>query len=96
MFRKNINGTSQTMRGCSCSASHATNTWLLHWSSLVFAGSCWSSLHRQKDTKELLMVSWLILGASADLCRFGGALKFLLDGAATTNLCLVFTVELDC
>jgi hypothetical protein len=68
---------------------------VLHWSLLVFSGFRWSSLCRKKCTKELLVVSQLILAASTDSCQFGRALLFLLDCAIATDLCLVFAIELD-
>lgn len=36
------------------------------------------------------MIFWLLLVASLDSSRFGGALRFLLDLAIATDLCLVF------
>ena len=56
----------------------------LHQTSLVFV------------VKELLVVFRLILGTSSDLCQFGVASLFLLDHVTTTDLCLMFTIELDC
>ena len=69
MFGKNISRTSQR----AALLLHAT----FHWSALVFAGhavlcsfhffTClrWPSLHRQKDTKEVLVV---IPAASGVFC----------------------------
>ena len=44
---------------------------------------------------SLLGTFRLILAASADSCRFSGALRFLLDCATATDLCLVFAIGLD-
>jgi hypothetical protein len=74
------NGTPQTERGCSCTATVPYNT----------------SLRREKCTKELLVVFRLIHAVSADSCGFGRALQFLLDLAAATDTCVVFALGLDC
>jgi hypothetical protein len=62
----------------------------------VFASLCWSSLCKEKRTKELLMVLQLILAASTDSQQLGRAMWFLLDQAAAIDSCLVFAVGLDC
>ena len=97
MFRKNRHGTSpQTVGGGSCIAMLCSTSLSISGplsGPLVF---CWSSLHREKCAKELLLGFWLILAASADLCWFDRALQFLLDFAATANSCLVLTIGLDC
>jgi hypothetical protein len=80
MFRKNINGTPQTIGGCSRIATPYN-------ASLVFTGLRCSLLYRQKCAKEVLVVFQPERSASADLCPFGGALLFLLDGAAATGWC---------
>lgn len=80
MFRKNINRTLQAVRGHSCIAMPCkAGLVFAGLASLpVFAGLPWSLLHREKLAKELLMaVFWLLRAASADSCRFGGALLFL-------------------
>jgi hypothetical protein len=69
---------------------------MLHWSLLVFTGLHWTSFHREKCTKELLLVFQSILATSADLCPFGGALLFLLDRDTSTDLYVVFSIKLDC
>ena len=53
MFRKNINITPQTMRGCSCIGSQC-NTLVVS----MFDMLC---LHREKGIKELLMIFRLLL-----------------------------------
>ena len=63
---------------------------------LVFTGLCWSSLHREKCTNELLMVFWRILATSTDVCQFVGALWFLLSWAYVTDSCLVIAIGLNC
>jgi hypothetical protein len=69
VFRKNMNITPED-----------TERTLLHCNALRhFAGLCWSSLYREKCTKELLIVFQLILITSSDLYQFGGALRFLLN-----------------
>ena len=55
----------------------------LHWSSLVFAGINFV----EKQTKECLMVFWLILTVSVDSCRFNGPLLFLLDSVVMFGVC---------
>lgn len=51
---------------------------LLRWTSLVFPGLCWSSLHREKCTKKIFLwySSWFWL---LPLTPAGGALLFLPD-----------------
>lgn len=61
MFRKNINRTLQTVKEHFCIV-------MLHTTALVFAGLSWSSFHRQKYAKNLLMVFWLILATFTDSC----------------------------
>jgi hypothetical protein len=56
--------------------------------------SC-SSLYKEKCTKGLLMLFWLILSTSADSCPFGRALQFLLDQTTSTDSCLALAIELD-
>ena len=41
-------------------------------------------------SKNFLLVFWLLLATSSDLCQFGGAWQFLLEQAAGTDSCLVF------
>lgn len=71
---------------------------------LIFTWSSkfnWSSLLREKCAKELPVLFLLILPTPMDSCQFGGScswedLLFLLDHAASTDLSLVFSIELDC
>lgn len=93
MFRKNINRTPQTERGCSCMAASS----LLYWSSLVFAGLHWShffaSLHFiEKSTLQNFSwySGWFWLATSTALCGFGRALLFLLDPAEPQLLFCLF------
>lgn len=77
MFKKNyINGTPPTERT------------FLNCYTMRHFGLCWSSLHGEMHTKELLVYSsWfqLIPAASDDLDWFGRALSSLLGRAITTD-----------
>jgi hypothetical protein len=74
MFGKRISRTSQTVKGCFCTA-------MLCNASLGFAG-----LH----FIELLVVFLMVLDASADLCHLDGTLQFLLNQTTAADSCLLF------
>ena len=81
-FRKSVSITQQTVNIGLALVHLAT----LCWSSPIFA--CHDFVER-KVPKELLMVFWLFLATSVDLCSFSGALGFLLDQTDVTDSCLV-------
>jgi hypothetical protein len=69
---------------------------LCNWKApLVFADLQLSWFRREKCTKELLVVSWLLLVASTGSCQFVRASRFLLGQATATYSCLVFAIRLD-
>ena len=57
---------------------------------LVVTDLCWSSLHREKCAKELVVVFRPLLAASTDSCQFGRTSQFLLDQPSAIDSCLVF------
>jgi hypothetical protein len=81
MFRKNMYGTPQTVKESSCINSL-----------LIFADVYWSSLHGEKQAKELV-VFWMILSTSADLFESAEPCCFCYS---TIDSCLAFAIELEC
>lgn len=88
MFRKNIQITSQTVRGCSCFGSPCNN--LLLFACLYLPWIC-----RGKHTKDLIVVLWLVLDATEDVDRLGWASKLLLDQTINIVSYLVLLIGLD-
>lgn len=76
MFGKSINGTPQTVRGCSCIVVSCNTL-------LVFTS--------KTETRQRTSC-----GIPADFCQSGGAVQFLLDWAAATDLYLMFAIGLNC
>lgn len=107
-FRKNVSVILQRVRGALALDRFAMLHWpllmtLLHCYTLQpLTGLCLSWLCRDKHTKGLFMVLWLVLAASMDSCQLSEPLSFFWtepqycrqDWTVVTDSCLLFWPEL--